>query len=63
MTKIIINEDGIEREATAEELAQHEIDQIQGAKHNELVKQKVAAREALFTKLGLNDDEAAVIFG
>lgn len=60
---MIINVDGVEREATAEEIAQHEIDMIEGAKYNEAIRAKVAAREALFAKLGLTEEEAAIIFG
>jgi hypothetical protein len=63
MSKMIINEDGVEREATAEEIAQHEIDMIEGEKYNEAIRKKVAAREALFARLGLTDEEAAAIFG
>lgn len=60
---MIINEDGVEREATAEEIAQHEIDMIEGAKYNEAIRKKVAAREALFARLGLSDEEAQALFG
>lgn len=59
--KMIINENGIEREATAEEIAQHEIDIIEGAKYNEAIKQKIEARTALFTRLGITEDEAKLL--
>lgn len=63
MTKMIINEDGVEREATEEELAQHEIDQIEGAKHNEMVKQKAEAKAAFLDRLGITAEEAALLLG
>lgn len=62
MTKMIINEDGVEREATAEEIAQHEIDMIEGAKMNAAIQQRIQARQALLEKLGLTPEEAALLF-
>lgn len=60
-TKMIINVDGVEREATPEELKQHEIDIIEGAKYNAAVKQRIEAREALLKRLGITAEEAKLL--
>jgi hypothetical protein len=63
MTTYIVNDNGIDREATADELAeieQREKDAVQAEADR---KAKEAARAAVLAKLGLTADEAAVLFG
>ena len=67
MTTIVIHntETGeiIERDMTAEELAQHQKD-LANAKAEQIKKQeKAAAKEALLEKLGITADEAKLLLG
>jgi len=67
MTTIVIHntETGeiIERDMTAEELAQHQKD-LANAKAEQIKKQeKAAAKEALLEKLGISADEAKLLLG
>ena len=58
---MIINEDGIERKATKEELAQHKADNEARDAHNKAIAEKIAAKEAILKKLGITDEEAALL--
>jgi hypothetical protein len=61
MAKMIIKQDGVEREATAEEIAQHEIDQVEIAKENAARQERIDVKKAIFDKLGLTEDEARLL--
>ena len=62
-----IFEDGIQREATADEIAALKETQIEMAAEakaqDEAVKSKTEARQAVLDKLGLTADEAAALLG
>ena len=63
MTTYIVNDNGIDREATADEIAeikQREKDAAQ-AEADRLAKEE--ARAAVLAKLGLSADEAAALLG
>ena len=63
MTTYIVNDNGIDREATADEIAeikQREKDAAQ-AEADRLAKEQ--ARAAVLAKLGLSADEAAALLG
>lgn len=51
----------IDREMTAEELAQYEAYQVAEAARQEAEAQKVAARQAVLDRLGLTAEEAALL--
>ena len=51
----------IERDMTAEELAQAEIDKANGELIKEAHKRKVAQKEALLEKLGITEEEAKLL--
>lgn len=53
----------IERELTAEEIAQAEIDQAAAEAQRAELTAKQAARQALLDKLGITADEAKLLFG
>lgn len=61
--KIVNAETGeeIEREMTAEELAQLELDQIEAAKEAEFKANALAKKNALLEKLGITQDEAKLL--
>lgn len=51
----------IEREMTAKELAQLELDQIEAAKEAELKANVLAKKNALLEKLGITQEEAKLL--
>jgi hypothetical protein len=53
----------VEREATAEELAQMEIDAAKFAVEEQARLDKEAAKAALLAKLGIDEDEAKLLLG
>jgi hypothetical protein len=53
--------EAIERDATAEELAQMEIDAAKFAAEEQSRLDKEAARSALLAKLGIDEDEAKLL--
>jgi hypothetical protein len=53
----------IEREATAEELAQIKNDAISAVAYREAEAQKAADKAALLEKLGITEDEARLLLG
>jgi hypothetical protein len=52
-----------ERDMTAEELAQWEIDKASDAARIAAQEEKVAARQAVLDRLGLTEEEAQLILG
>jgi len=62
-----IFEDGIQREATADEIAEIEARSAKNLKEqkaqDEAQAAKIAARQAVLDKLGLTADEAAALLG
>lgn len=65
MKKIINCETGevIERELTAEELAQQAIDEQVALEAQAAEEAKIAARQAILDRLGLTEDEAKLLLG
>jgi hypothetical protein len=61
--KLQINIDGVIRDMTAEEVAQHELDQIKAAELKSADEAKAAARVALLDRLGITAEEAALLLG
>ncbi len=55
--------EAIERDMTAEELAQYEIDQAETAARITAQEEKAAARQAVLDRLGLTEEEAQLIIG
>jgi hypothetical protein len=53
----------IEREMTAEELAQYELDKITEATRLSELENKTTAKAALLIKLGITAEEAALLLG
>jgi hypothetical protein len=53
----------IERDMTAAELAQYEIDQAETAARIATQEEKAAARQAVLNRLGLTEEEAQLIIG
>jgi hypothetical protein len=53
----------IDREMTAAEFAQYEIDQASAIENREKQAAKVAAKAALLERLGITADEAALLLG
>lgn len=53
----------IEREATAEELAQAEADKAQAEAEAEALVTAATAKDALLEKLGITEDEARLLLG
>ena len=53
----------IDREMTAEELTQYELDKITEAARLSELTNKAAAKAALLAKLGITEDEAALLLG
>jgi hypothetical protein len=51
------------RDATAEEIAQMEIDAIEFAKRKEEAKARETQRQAILDRIGLTADEAKLILG
>jgi phosphopantetheinyl transferase (holo-ACP synthase) len=51
----------VDREMTAEELAQYELDQAQSAAEAAEIAAKKAAKEAVMSKLGLTAEELAAL--
>ena len=51
----------IEREMTAEELAQFETDKAESLSRKEAESKAIADKAALLTKLGITDDEAKLL--
>jgi hypothetical protein len=52
-----------DREMTADELAQYELDQAEAEARTAAEAAKAAARQAVLDKLGLTADEAAALLG
>jgi hypothetical protein len=61
--KLQINIDGVIRDMTAEEVAQHELDQIEAARLKAENEAKSAARVDLLDRLGITAEEAALLLG
>jgi hypothetical protein len=61
--KLQINIDGVIRDMTAEEVAQHELDQIEAARLKAADEAKAAARAQVLERLGLTAEEAALLLG
>jgi len=61
--KLQINIDGVTRDMTAEEVAQHKLDQIEAARLKEANDAKAAARAEVLERLGLTAEEAALLLG
>jgi hypothetical protein len=53
----------IDREMTAEEFVQYELDKITEAARLSELTNKAAAKAALLAKLGITEDEAALLLG
>jgi hypothetical protein len=53
----------IDREMTADELAQYELDKAEAEARNAAQAAKAAARQAVLNKLGLKADEAQALLG
>jgi hypothetical protein len=53
----------IDREMTADELAQYELDKAEAEARNAAQAAKAAARQAVLNKLGLTADEASALLG
>ena len=53
----------VERDMTAEELAQHQADQAAYAARLAKAETKTAARQAVLDRLGLTEEEAQLILG
>jgi hypothetical protein len=53
----------IDRKMTAEELTQYELDKITEAARLSELTNKAAAKAALLAKLGITEDEAALLLG
>ena len=53
----------IEREMTAEEVAQWEADQASALARSQVEAQAAAQRQALLAKLGITEDEARLLLG
>ena len=58
---MIINDNGIEREATQQELLQAKIDQETAAQIKAEVEAKATAKAALLDRLGITADEAKLL--
>ena len=69
MTKTMIKihdistDEVVEREATAEELAQMELDEAAAQIKINALKEKAEAKAALLERLGITADEAALLLG
>ncbi len=65
ITKIVNAATGeeIEREMTAEEFAQHQVDQAAYAARLAEAADKAIARQAVLARLGLTEEEAQLILG
>jgi phytoene/squalene synthetase len=61
--KLQVNVDGVVRDMTAEEVAQHELDQIEAARLKAADESKSAARAQVLERLGLTAEEAALLLG
>jgi len=61
--KLQVNVDGVVRDMTAEEVAQHELDQIEAARLKAADESKAAARAQVLERLGLTAEEAALLLG
>jgi DNA-binding NarL/FixJ family response regulator len=62
--KIFVSEDGVQREATSEELQQLELDKIERVSIQESLDAKIAARQSGVAKLaalGLTEEEIAAL--
>lgn len=53
--------EAIERDATAEELAQNELDLAAAAEERALIEAKASAKAALLERLGITEEEAALL--
>ena len=53
----------IEREMTAEEFAQHQVDQAAYAVRLAIDEERTLARQAVLARLGLTEEEAQLILG
>ena len=60
---MMINENGVEREATKEEIAQHAADNAARDLHNIAISEKIAAKQALLERLNITTDEADLLLG
>jgi hypothetical protein len=59
--KLQINVDGVLRDMTAEEVAQHELDQIEAARIKDEEANKATAKAAILQRLGISADEALIL--
>lgn len=63
MSTHIVNDNGIDREATADEISEIEQRAIQAAQAKAEADAKAATRAAALAKLGLTADEITALFG
>jgi hypothetical protein len=59
--KLQINVDGVLRDMTGEEVAQHELDQIEAARIKDEEANKATAKAAILQRLGISADEALIL--
>lgn len=63
MSNYIVNDNGVDREATAEEIEQIKEANADAAALEAAAEAKAAAKAAVLAKLGLTADEAAALLG
>lgn len=67
MAKYMVNDNGVDREMTADEIAAYEIamaeNQAQKDAQVAALATKAAARQALLEKLGITEEEAQLLLG
>ena len=63
MTTYIVHDNGIDREATADEAAVIEAREAEAIEAAKAAAQKAAAKQAVLDKLGLTADEAQALLG
>lgn len=59
----LISGEEIFRDYTKEEIANVEAEQVQAAELNKKEQERITARNAILEKLGLTEEEAAVLLG